>query len=166
MTTGEGGCITTDDDNIAALCRSMRNQGRAVRERMEHVRLGYNYRMDELAAALGCAQLERLPGLLAARRRVAEAYHDALAPYADSLMLPANPEALANLPGEQPIPITRSWFVYVVQLRKEFAGPRQRRSTETSARPRHRVCIVLSKHTFTTLLPGAVWLQTRRLPGL
>lgn len=121
MTTGEGGCITTDDDNIAALCRSMRNQGRAVRERMEHVRLGYNYRMDELAAALGCAQLERLPGLLAARGRVAEAYNDALSPFADSLILPADPTTLPNPYSTQPAPVTRSWFVYVVQLNKTFA---------------------------------------------
>ncbi len=120
MTTGEGGCITTDNEEIAELCRSMRNQGRAVRERMEHVRLGYNYRMDELAAALGCAQLERLPGLLAARARVAEAYNEALAPYAADIILPANPSTLPDIQGEQPIPITRSWFVYVIRLNEAY----------------------------------------------
>ncbi len=110
MTTGEGGCITTNNGELAALCRSMRNQGRAVRERMEHVRLGYNYRMDELSAALGCAQLERLPGLLAARVRVAEAYQEALAPFSGDLLLPADPEE-----G------TRSWFVYVIRLSETYA---------------------------------------------
>ncbi|MEM8485755.1 MAG: DegT/DnrJ/EryC1/StrS family aminotransferase [Bacteroidota bacterium] len=120
MTTGEGGCITTNSDTLAELCRSMRNQGRAVRERMEHVRLGYNYRMDELAAALGCAQLERLPGLLAARERVATAYTEALEPYVESLILPATPTTMPNVTGKNQLPVTRSWFVYVIRLREDF----------------------------------------------
>ncbi len=110
MTTGEGGCVTTDDDHIADLCRSMSNQGRAVRERMEHVRLGYNYRLDEMSAAMGCAQLERLPGLLAARGRVAEAYKDALSPLLEHIEIPAERSDT-----------TRSWFVYVIQLDDAFA---------------------------------------------
>lgn len=110
MTTGEGGCITTNSDKIAELCRSMSNQGRAIREKMEHVRLGYNYRLDEMSAAMGCAQLERLPGLLTARARVAEAYDEALTPLAEALHLPK------ELPDT-----TRSWFVYVVQLSDHFA---------------------------------------------
>ena len=118
MTTGEGGCITTNNAALADLCRSMRNQGRATRERMEHVRLGYNYRMDELSAAMGCAQIERLPGLLAARERVAEAYGEALAPYAGSIRLPAAPDN-ATTPATKDV--KRSWFVYVVRLHDDYA---------------------------------------------
>lgn len=114
ITTGEGGCITTNSDDLAAACRSMRNQGRGDDRFMEHVRLGYNYRLDELSAALGCAQLERLPALLARRAEVANRYAAALEPLAQDLILPATPPE-----G------TRSWFVYVVQLRDSFpAGAR------------------------------------------
>jgi perosamine synthetase len=111
ITTGEGGCITTDDEALAERCRSMRNQGRGDDAVMAHVRLGFNYRMDELSAALGAAQLERLPELLARRAAVAEAYAAALAPLRDDLALPAEPGAGA----------ARSWFVYVVRLRDHFA---------------------------------------------
>ncbi|MDD8054031.1 MAG: DegT/DnrJ/EryC1/StrS aminotransferase family protein, partial [Thermotogota bacterium] len=59
MTTGEGGVVVTDDEEIYQLCRSMRNQGRGVAENwLEHVRLGYNFRMDELNAALGIEQVK------------------------------------------------------------------------------------------------------------
>jgi perosamine synthetase len=57
ITTGEGGCIVTDDDTIADLCRSMRNQGRDTQAWLSHARLGYNYRMSEITAALGEAQV-------------------------------------------------------------------------------------------------------------
>lgn len=112
ITTGEGGCITTDDDALARRCRSLRNQGRAHDGVMRHPRLGFNYRMGEMAAALGCAQLERLDDLLARRAAVARRYHDALAPLADDLRRPPlAPDAAA----------ARSWFVYVVRLRDHFA---------------------------------------------
>src|SRR5437764_12098024 len=61
ITTGEGGMIVTDDDDFAALCRSLRNQGRDGMGWLAHRRLGYNYRLSEINAALGLAQLERLP---------------------------------------------------------------------------------------------------------
>lgn len=111
ITTGEGGCITTDDEALARRCRSLRNQGRADDGAMRHTRLGYNYRMGELAAALGCAQLERLPALLSQRARVAKQYHDALAPLRDDLHCPP----LSTQGAE------RSWFVYVVRLHDRFA---------------------------------------------
>ena len=111
ITTGEGGCITTDDPDLAAVCRSARNHGRATDARMEHVRLGFNYRLDELSAALGCAQLERLPDLLDRRARVAARYAEALADLADDLILPAADTADTR----------RSWFVYVVRLSDDFA---------------------------------------------
>lgn len=112
ITTGEGGCITTDDDALARRCRSLRNQGRSRQPsgRMRHDRLGYNYRLDEMSAALGCAQLDRLDTLLDRRAAVAEMYREALAPLADDVVRPE------QLPGAE-----RSWFVYVVRLRDHFA---------------------------------------------
>jgi perosamine synthetase len=109
ITTGEGGCITTDDAEIAAVCRSMRNQGRADDRFMEHVRLGYNYRMDEMSAALGCAQLSRWEELATQRRLAAEQYSSLLFPLFDFLRSPCNPSS-----------VTRSWFVYVVELADRF----------------------------------------------
>lgn len=109
ITTGEGGCITTNDDVLTDLCRSMSNQGRFVTHKMDHVRLGYNYRMNELSAAVGCAQLERLPELLANRQRVADLYADALTPLRSDIHVPQ------PLPGS-----TRSWFVYVIQLADHY----------------------------------------------
>lgn len=106
ITTGEGGCVTTDDDAIASMCRSLRNQGRADDAHMRHVRLGFNYRMSELQAAVGCAQLDRLDDLLADRAQAAGLYREHLSPLdGDFLHLP--PDADAG---------TRSWFVYVVRL--------------------------------------------------
>ena len=110
ITTAEGGCITTDSDELAAVCRSLRNQGRAEDSRMEHIRLGYNYRMSELSAALGCAQLERLPALLERRAEVAAWYQTALAPLQQDVVLPF-----------EPADATRSWFVYVIRLTNQYA---------------------------------------------
>ncbi|MEM9667223.1 MAG: DegT/DnrJ/EryC1/StrS aminotransferase family protein, partial [Bacteroidota bacterium] len=86
ITLGEGGCITTDDAALAAHCRSLRNQGRATDQRMEHVELGYNYRLSELSAAVGCGQLERLDDLLARRMEVAHRYEMLLADLHDDLI--------------------------------------------------------------------------------
>jgi perosamine synthetase len=77
---------------------------------MRHDRLGYNYRLDEMSAALGCAQLERLDTLLDRRATVAEMYREALAPLSDDVARPAEPTGAE-----------RSWFVYVVRLRDHFA---------------------------------------------
>lgn len=111
ITTGEGGCITTNSDVLAVRCRSLRNQGRTLSSnRMEHLSLGYNYRISELTAALGASQLERLPQLLAARAQIAEWYTEALTPLDQDLILP---------PSEKPH-ATRSWFVYVVQLSDKY----------------------------------------------
>src|SRR5688572_22282989 len=74
ITTGEGGVIVTDDEDIAAVCRSLRNQGRDGMSWLAHQRLGYNYRMSEINAALGVVQVSRLDEILANRRRVAECY--------------------------------------------------------------------------------------------
>jgi perosamine synthetase len=104
LTTGEGGMVTTDDEAVAADLRSLVNQGRSdTGEWLVHQRVGFNYRMDEMSAAVGIAQLERLDALLEARRRVAERYDEALRDI-DGLELPyRGPEA-------------RSWFIYYVRL--------------------------------------------------
>jgi perosamine synthetase len=105
ITTGEGGMLVTDSDELAAAARSMRNQGRDEDGTwLRHVRLGYNYRIDELSAALGVAQMERLPELHAGREETRRAYEMALAsrPW---LRLPS------AAPGAEV-----DWFVYVIQL--------------------------------------------------
>jgi perosamine synthetase len=105
ITTGEGGMVVTDDPALAETIRSLRNQGRDTDGTwLRHVRLGYNYRLDELSAALGVAQLERLAELRAGRARAARAYERALGGF-DWLKLPRAGD------GE-----TVDWFVYVVRL--------------------------------------------------
>lgn len=106
MTTGEGGMIVPRDPGEAARLRSERNQGRAVDMGwLDHDRLGFNYRLSDLAAALGVAQVERLDSLLQRRAAVARLYE----------------ERLAGLEGVR-TPIAgrgaelRSWFVYTVRL--------------------------------------------------
>jgi len=109
ITTGEGGLIVTDDDRLADLCRSMRNQGRDTSAWLSHARLGYNYRLSEINAALGEAQMRRLDEILAKRRAVAEMYHQAL----------ADLEEVGLPPMAQPK--QASWFVYVIRLADRFS---------------------------------------------
>jgi perosamine synthetase len=105
ITTGEGGIVTTDDDRLATVLRSLVNQGRSDDGQwLRHDRIGFNYRLDELSAAVGVAQLERLDELLAARTAAATRY-DALLGGIGGVTLPA------SVPGDE-----RSWFVYVVLL--------------------------------------------------
>jgi len=85
ITTGEGGMIVTNDERLADCCRSLRNQGRAPRSGgatvgswLAHERLGFNYRLSEIHAALGVAQLERLDELVELRQSVAQLYVDRL----------------------------------------------------------------------------------------
>jgi len=105
ITTGEGGMIVTDRDDLAALCRSMRNQGRDEgAEWLAHARLGYNYRLSDISCALGLAQMSRLEQILAARRQVAGWYREALSSLEGVSVLSESAEA------------QRSWFVYVVRL--------------------------------------------------
>lgn len=105
ITTGEGGMIVMDDDGIAALCRSMRNQGRSEEGGwLDHRRLGYNYRLDEMSAALGVVQMARLQEILAKRARVAEMYNLLLADI-DGVKVPQISDS-----------VEMSWFVYVIRL--------------------------------------------------
>jgi perosamine synthetase len=106
LTTGEGGMVICPDTSSRAMIASERNQGRTDDMNwLDHTRLGYNYRLSELACALGVAQLESLDSLLVRRQRVAELYGQALSGI-EGLSLP-----LADRAGNK-----RGWFVYVVQL--------------------------------------------------
>src|SRR4051794_20371542 len=106
LTTGEGGMIVPPDGEVGARMRSERNQGReADMGWLDHGGLGFNYRLSDIAAALGVAQLEKLDALLAGRARVASLYAEGLAAI-DGLRVP-----IAGRGRE-----TRSWFVYTVQL--------------------------------------------------
>jgi perosamine synthetase len=106
ITTGEGGMVTTDDAGQQAMLQSLANQGRAdTGQWLEHDWLGYNYRLDELSAAVGVGQTERLGEILAARAAVAGRYGELLAGL-DGVELPA-PDRDGDV---------RSWFVYVVRL--------------------------------------------------
>lgn len=75
---GEGGMITTNDQGLADLARLYRGQGAAFLGRYNHLVVGYNYRMTDLQAAIGLAQLERLPEILARRREVVDRYRSNL----------------------------------------------------------------------------------------
>jgi perosamine synthetase len=109
ITTGEGGMITTHSEKEWHLLRSLRNQGRADSGGwLEHARLGFNYRIDDVRAAIGLAQLEKLDAILAGRAQVAARYASLL----DSV------PGLA-LPCEDDAEHERSWFVYVVTLPEE-----------------------------------------------
>ncbi|MFQ5602060.1 MAG: DegT/DnrJ/EryC1/StrS family aminotransferase [bacterium] len=107
MTTGEGGMIVTPDENLAALCRSYRNQGRDTGNGwLAHNRLGYNYRLGELSCALGIAQLSRIEEILYKRKKVAEQYCARLEEWVRI------PDASSRA--------KRSWFAFVVCLPKAY----------------------------------------------
>jgi dTDP-4-amino-4,6-dideoxygalactose transaminase len=79
ITTGGGGMLVTDDDAVAQRARHLSTQARMPGRAYRHDEVGFNYRLSNLAAALGVAQLEQLPALLAARRALAATYDAALA---------------------------------------------------------------------------------------
>lgn len=113
ITTGEGGMITTDDDALAARLRLLRNQGMDPDRRYWFPVVGFNYRMTNVAAAIGLAQLERIDDHLAARRRVAQAY--------DALLAPLDAKIIR--------PVERSWaehvfWMYTVLIRDPKRWPR------------------------------------------
>ncbi len=105
ITTAEGGMVVTNNEEIAKLCYSMRNQGRDEdMSWLNHKRLGYNYRMSELSAALGVVQMERIHEILDKRQRVADLYNKKLSRL-DGIIIP------------EAAPDTKmSWFVYVIRL--------------------------------------------------
>ncbi len=108
MTTGEGAVLVTNDEHWADLFRSLRNQGRDVFDGwLNHTRLGYNYRISEMNAAVGVVQIRRLETLLKMRDEVADEYN----------------QRLAQINGVEPLTVvpttTRmSWFVYPVRFKE------------------------------------------------
>jgi dTDP-4-amino-4,6-dideoxygalactose transaminase len=123
ITTGEGGMIVTDDKRLADLCRSMRSQGRAVAGLdlpagtappgatgawLHHQRLGYNYRLSEVSAAIGVAQMRRFDEIVSKRQRVAQEYIRRLIDLKD-IMVPTVEPGVVN-----------SWFVFVVRLASQY----------------------------------------------
>ena len=106
LTTGEGGMVTLADPALKERIDSERNQGRAPDMGwLDHDRLGFNYRLSDIACALGSAQLARLDEMLAARARAADLYREALAGI-EGLELPCPDSG-----GDR-----RGWFVFVVQV--------------------------------------------------
>jgi len=110
ITTGEGGMILTNDEDLADVCVSLRNQGRGKNSAwLAHERLGYNFRLSDINCALGIAQLSRIDEIKAKRRQVAMWYQEILADE-ERLVVPAEPEGC-----------DMSWFVFVVRLREDFS---------------------------------------------
>jgi len=150
ITTGEGGMIVTDDDRLADLCRSMRNQGRPVAagaqpaalgpsQPLHHERMGYNYRLSEVHAALGVAQMRRLNEILERRSMVAGAYMQRLMGTCD-LTLPTIDDQTQM-----------SWFVFVARLGPMYT--REERDRIVAGLRRHDIgaadyfpCIHLQAH--------------------
>jgi dTDP-4-amino-4,6-dideoxygalactose transaminase len=120
ITTGEGGVIVTNDNQAAEMMRALRNQGRAPGDTwLQHTYLGYNYRMDEMSAALGAAQMSRLEELLGNRSRVANWYAERLSE------IPG-----VELPYIEPFTTRMSWFVYVVRFDPKIDRDRLARSLD------------------------------------
>ncbi|MCK4393527.1 DegT/DnrJ/EryC1/StrS family aminotransferase [Candidatus Bipolaricaulota bacterium] len=109
ITTGEGGMVLTDDEEIARLCRSLRNQGRGEGDEwLAHERLGYNYRISDINCALGIAQLARINEILEKREQVAQMYNERLKGI-DGVAIPyVSPD------------VKIGWFVYVIRLSDQY----------------------------------------------
>jgi perosamine synthetase len=124
ITTGEGGMIVTDDEQLARLCRSLRNQGRDTNGGwLAHPRLGFNYRLSDISCALGLVQLGRIDELIAERSRVEALYRQRLADEPRILMQRVHPN------------VEVSWFVFVVRLADEYnQADRDRILTELAER--------------------------------
>jgi len=109
MTTGEGGMLTTNSQDIYDLCCSLRNQGRTENMQwLDHERLGYNYRLDEMSAALGLTQLKKIDWLIKERQKIAQFYNKHLKNFSDLVQAPAT-----NYFN------THTWFVYVVKIKNK-----------------------------------------------
>lgn len=150
ITTGEGGVIVTDDRRLAELCKSMRNQGRPMPQNLgggaesrhveskadgatpgaawlSHERLGYNYRLAEINAALGVGQMRRLDEILAKREHVAKAYMERLLDlHSPDLILPTIHEQSHM-----------SWFVFVLRLASSYT--REERDRVIAGLMRHEI---------------------------
>ncbi|MEK7562329.1 MAG: aminotransferase class I/II-fold pyridoxal phosphate-dependent enzyme [Patescibacteria group bacterium] len=121
--TGEGGMILTDNKKIYELCRSMANQGRKIENGkwLEHIMLGYNFRLDEMSCALGIAQMKRIKEILKKRENVAKIYSQKLKEIKDIEIPYINPKNKLSL------------FVYVVELPENLAGIKRDKIIEKMA---------------------------------
>jgi perosamine synthetase len=107
MTTGEGGIIATSDNETADLCKSLRNQGRDDSgEWLNHVRVGYNYRMDEMSCALGIVQLGKLDYMIKKRQEIADMYNKNLSKI-DGVITPYTSDYS-----------THTWFLYTIRFKE------------------------------------------------
>lgn len=105
LTTGEGGIIVTNNTRLAEQCRSLRNQGRDLDAAwLSYVQLGFNYRLDEMSAALGIAQMERVDDMLERRQQLARMYMDKLYGTPGVILPFVDPRAHI------------SWFVFVIRF--------------------------------------------------
>jgi dTDP-4-amino-4,6-dideoxygalactose transaminase len=110
ITTGEGGVIITSDDKAAHFMRALRNQGRAPGDTwLQHTHLGYNYRIDEMSAAMGASQMSRLNEILSKREQVAAWYKAGLSQVEG-----------VEIPFIEPFTTRTSWFVYVIRFDKKI----------------------------------------------
>ena len=122
ITTGEGGVIITDDEKAANMMRALRNQGRAPGDTwLQHTYLGYNYRIDEMSAAMGASQMSRLDELISKRERVAAWYEARLSEIAG-----------VEVPFVESNTTRMSWFVYVIRFDKKV--PRNELAKRLEAR--------------------------------
>ena len=148
MTTGEGGMIVTNRRGWEPLFRSLRNQGRDVFDSwLNHSRLGYNYRLDEMSAALGASQMGRLDELLAKRERVAGWYH----------------ARLQGIAGVQPPHVAPSTSRMVRLCRAVGPADRSRSAHVCPAGRGHPHPALLYAHPPAAVLCRALWLPARRL---
>ena len=97
VTTGEGGMMVTDDEHLEERCRSLRNLCFQPKKRFVHEELGYNFRMTNLQAALGLAQLERLPEFVARKRRMGKIYNELLSGVEGLELMPAQTKYADNI---------------------------------------------------------------------
>ena len=108
ITTGEGGMIVTNRRDDAEIMRALRNQGRAPGDTwLQHTHLGYNYRLNEMSAAMGLSQMSRIDQLIKNRQRIAELYNEMLSSIEG-----------VEIPFVAPTTTRMSWFVYVIRLEK------------------------------------------------
>jgi perosamine synthetase len=120
VTTGEGGMILTDDDGLADMCVSLRNQGRGKTGGwLSHERLGYNYRLSDINCALGIVQMSRIDEMKAKRKQVAKWYQETLA--GDDRFIVPNEPAGCDV----------NWFVFVIRLADRFSRQNREKVLQT-----------------------------------
>ncbi len=125
ITTGEGGVLLTDNEEIYELCKSWRNQGRGESDEwLTFERLGYNYRIDEMSCALGISQMKRIEEILKRRKEVAGYYKELLGDVEE-----------IQLPKELPYPGKVSFFVYVIRIKKRDEVMRKLQERGIQCRP-------------------------------